>query len=1377
MSSPIAFVARWLLAIAVSGWLAIALVWGALHWWIVPRIDDFRPQLQDIASRQFGVPVRIESIRAHSSGLIPSFELRQVSLLDAQGRTAFSLPRIVVAVSPRSVWRLGFEQVFIENPDLEIRRLASGEIRVAGVVVKEEEGTGANAVADWIFSQGELVVRGGRVNWVDERGPRGKGPVEPLVLEQVDLVLRNPGRRHQLRLDATPPAEWGDRFSVSGVFRRGLLSTHPGNWRDWRGQLFAEFFRVDVSRLSRYADPGIELTAGNGAARTWVDIDAGEVAGVTADLALAELDVRLDPRLQALAIETVAGRVGVRRLPGGLEFVSSDLRFRTRDGLQWPGGDLQFSYQQDAGQPRGDGALRADRLDLAAVVQVARRLPLGTSTHAALEAQAPKGQVQNLQLKWHGEPWQVPVRYEAKGRVSALEVGLGTGGSVRPGLRGLGLDFDLNQSGGRARVVMQDGAVNLPEVFEDPLVPVSALSGDLQWLLRGEAVEVRVEKLQFENAHAAGEARAVWRTSDPQNAPSGARFPGVLDLQGSLSRADGTKVHRYLPLVVPPLARHYVRDAVQQGSASAVKFRVRGDLHDMPFNDPRQGEFHISAQVQNATFGYVPRNLLPRDSAAWPALAGLSGELVFDRSSMEVRGAKGRISGHEGLVVLRADARIPDLAHTTTVIVSGAVRGPLGDALGFVRNSPVAEFTSQALSGATGTGQVDLALGLNLPLADLSRSQVRGTVTLAGNDLRITPSTPLLSRARGAISFSESTFGLAGVQARMLGGDLRLEGGTRLLPAGASGGAGETVIQLRGQGQVTAEGLRQARELGLVSRLGVNGSGSAAYTATLGFRRGVPEFSMSSSLQGLALSLPAPLNKPAESALPVRYESALVRESLAPGRTLQDQVTFEIGRIAAIQYVRDVSVPEPRVLRGSIAVGLLPGESVPLPEDGVAANINLADVDLDAWEKILSPPGAPPASAGAGANAGSPVSGYLPNSFAIRARELTIGGRKLNQVVVGGGREAQNWRANLDARELSGYVDYRQPQGAGSGRLYARLARLNIAPNMTTDVESLLDDQPAGIPALDIVVEDLELKGRRLGRVEIEATNRALAGAPREGGVREWRLTKLNVSVPEATFTASGNWAAVNAQASPATARSAGEQRRTVLNFRMDIGNSGELLKRFGMNGVLRNGKGRMEGRVAWLGSPLGLDYPSLGGQFSLNIENGQFLKADPGLAKLLGVLNLQALPRRLTLDFRDVFSEGFSFDFIRGDVQIEQGVAFTNNLQMKGVNAAVLMEGRADIARETQDVKVVVVPEINAGTASLVATVINPAVGLGTFLAQYFLRRPLSEATTQEFHVDGTWADPKIRRIDRKAAAAAAAAASAPGEPKGDASRPEVGR
>ena len=174
---------------------------------------------------------------------------------------------------------------------------------------------------------------------------------------------------------------------------------------------------------------------------------------------------------------------------------------------------------------------------------------------------------------------------------------------------------------------------------------------------------------------------------------------------------------------------------------------------------------------------------------------------------------------------------------------------------------------------------------------------------------------------------------------------------------------------------------------------------------------------------------------------------------------------------------------------------------------------------------------------------------------------------------------------------------------------------------------------------------------------------------------------------------------------------------------------------------------------LSWTGGPGDFEYATLSGQFRVEVGSGRFTKIDPGIGKLLGVLSLQSLARRMTLDFTDVFTEGFAFDFVRGDVAIQQGIASTNNLQMKGVNAAVLMEGKADLARETQDIKVVVVPEINAGTASLVATVINPAIGLGSFLAQMFLRQPLIRAATQEFQVDGTWSDPRVTRINRNAA------------------------
>lgn len=1373
---------RWFLWLVLAVWLVFALAWGAIHGWIVPRIGEFRPDLEIEATRVLGVPVRIGAISARTEGLVPSFELHDVVLLDPAGRPALRLPLVVAALSPRSLWNLGFEQLYIDRPELDIRRATDGKVYVAGLDFSRG-GSDDGRAADWFFSQTEFVIRQGTVRWTDELKGRA-----PLALGAVDVVARNSVRRHALRLDATPPVEWGERFSLRGTFRQPLLSTRAGRWQDWDGQLYADFSGVDVAQLRRHADLGLDIREGRGALRLWADVSKGAVTGGAADMALTDVSVLLGPQLQPLALDSVSGRLAGRRLATGFDLSTQNLQFRTREGQVWPGGNLALSWTGAEGKVPPQGELRADRLDLAALSQVASRLPLGTVTHAALTAYAPRGLVESVQARWQG-PVGALISYQAKGRATGLELAARpsslprTGTTTRapvgtPGFRGAAVDFDLTQSGGKARLAIRKGALELPGVFEDPVIPLDDLSADAQWQINGPQISVSVNDLRFSNADVEGQAQATWRTSDPARSVGRARFPGVLDLQGTLSRAEGTRVYRYLPLVVAQPAREYVRAAVQQGSAAGVKFRVKGDLHEMPFNDPRQGEFRVSAPVRNATFAFVPRTIAPKGPAQWPALTQLSGELIFERSSLQVKGATGRLTGAPGLQVTRAEARIPDLAHSATVVVSAEVRGPLAEALGVVNGSPLSPLMSRALEKATATGNAEVRLALTLPINAIDRSRVQGSVTLAGNDVQITSDSPLLARARGVVNFSETGFTLQAAQARMLGAEARLEGGSRVLAAGST----EPSIVLRAQGTVTADGLRQARELGFVSRLGQSMQGSTAYNASLAFRRGVPELLITSSLQGLALNLPPPLNKPADAALPLRYESALTRDSHAPytpnapgaasatsspNPHLQDQILMELGRVASVAYVRDLAGAQPRVVRGAIAVGLAPGEAAPMPDQGVLANVNLGNFDIDAWEKALSgarSDGPTTAQAGSAAN---PLPGYLPTIMAVRARTVSMDGRTLNNVVVGGSREGQLWRANVDAAELNGYVEYRQPAGAGAGRVYARLARLNIAAGAASDVETLLKEQPASIPALDVVVDDLELRGKKLGRVEVDAVNRGGSAVAREGGIREWRLNKLNVSLPEASFTATGNWAALNAQPAspggPAPARVPAEVRRTVMNFRLDIVDSGRLLARFGMSDVIRRGKGRMEGQVAWLGSPLTMDYPSMTGAFNVNIESGQFLKADPGLAKLLGVLSLQALPRRLTLDFRDVFSEGFSFDFVRGDVTIQQGIAATNNLQMKGVNAAVLMEGKADIARETQDLKVVVVPEINAGTASLVATVINPLVGLGTVLAQMVLRNPLIRAATQEFHIDGTWADPRVTRVDRKAAAPAQPPASAP--------------
>lgn len=1399
-------VLMWLLA---TLWGVFGIVWLVLHGWIVPRIGEWRPQLESVVSQALGVPVRIASITAKSTGVIPSFELRGVTLLNPQAQVAVSLPRVLATLSPRSLLGLGFEQLMVEQPQLDIRRTADGKIYLGGLDVSTSVNNRVShsRAADWLFAQPELVVRGAQVRWTDDLLG-----APPLTLTAVDLVMRNTASRHAMRLDASPPPEWGSRFTARGVFRQPLFSRAAGDFATWSGQVFADFGSADLSRLRQFlklealATLALDFQRGSGALRGWADIRKGRVTGGTADVALQNVAVRLGPQLDPLAFTQVAGRVGGEQRPDGFEFSTQALRFTMVDGLQWPGGNLTLKHTDSQGNKPSQTDLQADRLDLAALAQIASRLPLAPAVRADIVSFAPRGLVQALQARWQG-PLDAPVTYSAKGQVTGLSVaaraapdapaaasvaasGAGSAGAAsravvgRPGVSGAAVAFDVSHAGGHATLAMTDGVLDLPGVFETPRVPVDTLSANVQWTRDGLKTQVQLRDLQFANADAQGRAQIAWRSADAAGAVP---LSSSVDVQGTLSRANGAQVHRYLPLVLPNQARHYVRDAVLQGQLSDVTFKVVGPVQKIPFVDTSLGEFRISAKVQNGQLAYVPPALQPVGSAPWPALASLSGELLFNHGAIDIKGVTGKLLDMPNLQLVRGDARIPDLTQNTTVEATVALRGPLSDALRFVNTSPLAAMTGQSLAGATGSGNANYRVKLNLPVFAIATSQVDGTVVLAGNEVRLAANAPSMSQLKGTVAFSERGFSVRDARARMLGGDVRFDGGMRLGPRPAPGVPDtDPSVAFKAQGTVTADGLKQASELGLDGTLAYlvrSTAGGASYTATLGFRRGAAEFSLASSLQGLALDLPAPLGKPASTSLPVRIEKILLPDSLVAGQKLQDQLSLSLGApnaargaagsMAAIGYVRDISEAVPRVLRGALVVGPAAAEGFSLPATGVTANLDLPVVDLDAWAAVLDDtplaPAVPTPSAAGDSASTAPAfrgrvnalaQGYLPTTMAIRATELVVQGHRLNRVVVGGTRDGTVWRANVDAAELNGYVEFRQPgrasasspAGGLSGRLYARLSRLSLAAGAASQVEAVLNEPPASIPALDIVVNDVELRGRKLGRVEIDAVNRsaALSGS----GVREWRLNKLNVILPEARLSATGNWAALNAQADTSTvtgaARPLADRRRSAMKFTLDIADSGELLRRFGMPDVVRKGKGKLEGQIGWVGSPLSLDYPTLAGQLNVNIESGQFLKADPGLAKLLGVLSLQSLPRRLTLDFRDVFSDGFSFDFVRGDVQIDKGLANTNNLQMSGVNAAVLMEGSADLAHETQNIRVVVVPEINAGTASLIATAINPVVGLATFLAQIFLRTPLMQAATQEFHIDGTWADPRVTKIDR---------------------------
>jgi len=203
---------------------------------------------------------------------------------------------------------------------------------------------------------------------------------------------------------------------------------------------------------------------------------------------------------------------------------------------------------------------------------------------------------------------------------------------------------------------------------------------------------------------------------------------------------------------------------------------------------------------------------------------------------------------------------------------------------------------------------------------------------------------------------------------------------------------------------------------------------------------------------------------------------------------------------------------------------------------------------------------------------------------------------------------------------------------------------------------------------------------------------------------------------------------------------------RTSLAFQLKVTDVGKFLARVGYPDMVAGGRAQLDGELAWNGEPQRIDYPSLAGDFKLHVDDGQFLEIDPGLGKLVGLISLQELPKRIQLDYRDVFSAGFKFDRILASIKTQHGVMSTDDFAMSGPSAEVDMRGTTDLAAETQNLHVKIVPSVS-DTASAVAALLNPIAGGVALLAQHALQNPLGQMLSYEYAITGTWSDPQIKK------------------------------
>jgi uncharacterized protein YhdP len=295
--------------------------------------------------------------------------------------------------------------------------------------------------------------------------------------------------------------------------------------------------------------------------------------------------------------------------------------------------------------------------------------------------------------------------------------------------------------------------------------------------------------------------------------------------------------------------------------------------------------------------------------------------------------------------------------------------------------------------------------------------------------------------------------------------------------------------------------------------------------------------------------------------------------------------------------------------------------------------------------------------------------------------------------------------------------------------LVANLKRLTLAT--TTSRRRAKPIDPRRLPPLRVTSQALRIDDLVFDQVRLRTTR------IKEG----MRVNELRVSAPDFHGRAQGDWRVTKAG-----------QQRTKVHVVLESADLGSVLRAWDLVHSIREGEARFEARLAWPGGPTRPNLKRLKGRINLRIDQGRLRDVDPGAARLIGLMNIDAISRRLAMDFSDLFRTGFSFDTIAGDLKVDDANVYTDNLRIKGPSAEVRITGRTGLRAKDLDQKMTVTPQIVSGLPVAGAILGGPAVGAMIFLAQKLakqLGQDINEGTAVTYTVKDSWNDPRIEPVE----------------------------
>jgi uncharacterized protein (TIGR02099 family) len=1127
------------------------------------------------------------------------------------------------------------------------------------------------------------------------RGELSMGALGVLVLKDLKLTVDDAHEGLHLTLGA----------SEIRVVNRGATTHLAGRVRNLAGDptsidLIAD---VDLNRgngifyaggkdvdLARFGAQrpfsGLELASGRGDAQIWIAVESSHIEGMRTRMDLrdatfeAEDPITLDNGV-AVAPRTHFDRVAFvarwLREDDGWTADVADLVV-TRDGGPLPPASLTLERRGEAGAER----YRAQTTNLAlepigSVAMLSSRLPEGARRWLYLAH--PAGQVAGADLRWNdANDFDVDVLLH--------EAGFASAGFV-PGVERV--DAELHGDAGALllQVPEQNFRVDYPRVFRKPF-QFSKFGGDIVAFRTDDAWRIDTDRLVFEGDGFGGEARGGVEIQDDHTRP-------LLDLYAALTHADVTAAKLFWPTnVMPPAAVTFLDRALVAGSVEAGRVVVRGDLDSWPFRD-NAGRFEARGHIVDTTFDYNPD---------WPRAEHLDAIANFIDDSMQVDVDTAEVLGN------RATNGAASIANLGEPVLDLSVKGNgTGTSLlAFLRATPIGKRYDDTLKDLAIGGKGDLAFTMKLPLKEADKLTLDGSVDLSAANLDDAAFGLHFIDAGGTVRFNQAGFAA---------GPLAV--GFRQRPAKLSIAVGSYVddkshaleAKLEGRFPATTVFADVPDLLPTLARF----PGDADWTARLVIDAagenaiGRKRLSIASDLRGIAIDLPSPLAKSAESA--EAFELSLELPFVG------EKFTAKLGDVLTV----DGRLPSPtKPFAARVTFG---GSGGAAPERGIAVGGTLQTFDAGGWISLARP------QPGGGANAGS-----LLSNIDLRVADFTISNRSFGATRLIVGDQAGATELRVDGAAISGVLSIpgQDTQRQGVTARFDRFHWPETEPNAPDDEASSMPEvAPSSLPPLHITINDFTLGKASFGAAEFDSH-------PTADGMH---IEKLESHSPNVSMTATGDWNGT-------------EQRNSShLIVRLTAQNLGHMMDALGFPGLIDGGQAAADIDAIWPGPPSAFALAKLEtGAITLNVSEGRILEVEPGAGRFFGLLSLSEIPRRLSLDFSDFFRSGLSFNSITGTFGIDKGNAYTSNLVIKSPAADIAVTGRTGLRAKDYDQQLAVTAHTGATLPIVGALAAGPVGAAAGLVLQGVLGRPMGKALGSTYRVTGSWEKPQVTVVSREA-------------------------